>query len=393
MAKTVAMTGNSGCAYAMKQIAPDVVAAYPITPQTTIVEEFASYVANGVVDTEYINVESEHSAMSACIGASAAGARVITATSSQGLALMWEELYIASAMRLPIVMHNVNRALSGPINIHCDHSDSMGARDAGWIQIFSENAQQAYDNTIIAVKVAEDARVRLPVMVLLDGFIVSHALDRFDVLEDDEVKEFIGEFQPVNPLLDLENPVAVGAFALPPFYFEQKRQLRAALDAAFEVVEEASQAYGEISGRNCGLFDTYRIDDADVGIVVIGSTAGTARYAIDALREKGIKVGLLSLRLFRPFPAKAIAEALAHLKAIAVLDRSDSFGAAGGPLYLEIRAALFDAPDRPQVLGYIYGLGGRDTGPNQIEKVVDDLLKIISGGPAVESPVYLGVKE
>ncbi|MCL4499247.1 MAG: pyruvate ferredoxin oxidoreductase, partial [Chloroflexi bacterium] len=354
MARTVAMTGNIGCAYAMKQINPDVVAAYPITPQTTIVEEFANYVANGEVDTEYINVESEHSAMSACIGASAAGSRVMTATSSQGLAYMWEQLYIASAMRLPIVMHNVNRALSGPINIHCDHSDSMGARDAGWVQLFSENAQEAYDNTIMAIRIAEDPSVRLPVMVLLDGFIVSHAIDRFDLLDHAVVREFVGEHRPVNPLLDLDNPVTLGSFSLPPYYFEQKRQLRAALDAARQVVKEVFDAYAAISGRRYDFFETYRLDDAEVGMVVLGSTAGTARYAVDVLREKGVKVGLLKLRLFRPFPARGVARALSHLKAVGVMDRSDSFGAEGGPVYTETKSALYDLDKKPAVVGSLY---------------------------------------
>ncbi len=393
MAKTVAMTGNAGCAYAMKQIDPDVVAAYPITPQTTIVEEFANYVANGEVGTEYINVESEHSAMSACIGASAAGSRVMTATSSQGLAYMWEMLYIAAAMRLPIVMHNVNRALSGPINIHCDHSDSMGARDAGWIQLFSENAQEAYDNTIVAVKIAEDKRVRLPVMVLLDGFIVSHAIDRFDVLDDSEVKKFVGDYIAANPLLDLDNPVTLGSFALPPYYFEQKRQLRAALDGALDVVEEAYASYAAISGRKYEIIEPYRLDDAEIGIVVLGSTAGTARYAIDALRERGVKIGLLKIRLFRPFPAERIAESLSHLKAVAVMDRSDSYGAEGGPVCIEVKSALYERDARPVVLGYVYGLGGRDTGPDLIDRVAADLLRSAEGVRESEMPIYLGVKE
>lgn len=393
MAKTVAMTGNIGCAFAMKQINPDVVAAYPITPQTTIVEEFANFVANGEVDTEYVNVESEHSAMSACVGASAAGARVMTATSSQGLAYMWEELYIAAGMRLPIVMHNVNRALSGPINIHCDHSDSMGARDAGWIHLFSATAQEAYDNTIMAVRIAEDPRVNLPVMVLLDGFIVSHAIDRFDTVADEDVKKFVGTYEPERALLDLENPVSVGNFALTPYYFEQKKQLRAALEGSLEVVREISKEYAAISGREYDLFETYRLEDAEIAVVILGSTAGTVRHAIDILRAKGVKIGLLKIRLFRPFPAAEIAEALSHVKAVAAMDRSDSFGAEGGPVYLETRSALYRLKEKPEVLGYVYGLGGRDTGPELIERVADDLLKAAAGEASVESPVYLGVKE
>ncbi len=390
---TVAMTGNAGCALAMKQINPDVVAAYPITPQTTIVEEFATYVANGAVDTEYVNVESEHSAMSACIGASAAGARVMTTTSSQGLALMWEELSIASAMRLPIVMHNVNRALSGPINIHCDHSDSMGARDMGWVQMFGETAQEAYDNTIIAIRVAEHEKVLLPVMIMHDGFITSHAIDRFDVLEDDVVKKFVGEYEPKQALLNIDDPKTFGPFAMPAYYFEQRRQLREALDGAKDIVLKVSKEYGKLTGRSYGLFEEYRLDDAHIAIVVMGSTAGTAKYVVDQARAKGIKVGLLKLRLFRPFPAAEIAEALSHLKAVAVMDRADSIGALGGPVYMEVKAALYNSKKRPHVQGYVYGLGGRDTGPDQIETVIDDLKKIARGTEAPREQVtFLGVK-
>jgi len=393
-AKTVAMTGNAGCALAMKQINPDVVAAYPITPQTTIVEEFANYVANGQVDTEYINVESEHSAMSACIGASAAGARVITTTSSQGLALMWEELSIASAMRLPIVMHNVNRALSGPINIHCDHSDSMGARDMGWVHLFSETAQESYDNTIIAMRVAEHEKVLLPVMVMHDGFITSHAIDRFDILEDEEVKKFVGEYETKRALLNMDEPMTFGPFAMPAFYYEQRKALRVALDGAKDIVLKISKEYGKLSGRTYGLFEEYRLDDAEIGIIVLGSTAGTARYAVDQARAKGIKVGLLKLRLFRPFPAEEIAAALSHLKAVAIMDRSDSAGALGGPVYMEVKAALYNSVKRPAIQGYVYGLGGRDTGPDQIETVINDAKKVAEGVEAPRETVTLiGVKE
>ncbi|NCO65110.1 MAG: pyruvate ferredoxin oxidoreductase [Candidatus Aquicultor secundus] len=388
------MTGNAGCALAMKQINPDVVGAYPITPQTTIVEEFANYVANGVVDTEYINVESEHSAMSACIGASAAGARVMTTTSSQGLALMWEELSIASAMRLPIVMHNVNRSLSGPINIHCDHSDSMGARDMGWVQMFGETAQEAYDNTIIAMRVAEHEKVMLPVMIMHDGFITSHAIDRFDVLDDEVVKKFVGEYVPKRALLDTDNPMTFGPFAMPPYYYEQRKAMRVALENAKDVVLKVSKEYGKLSGRTYGLFEEYRLDDAHIAVIVLGSTAGTAKYVVDKLRDKGMKVGLLKPRLFRPFPSAEMADALSHLKAVAVMDRSDSIGAPGGPVYMEVKAALYNTTKRPHVQGYVYGLGGRDTGPDQIETVFGDLQKVARGEEAPrEAVTLLGVKE
>jgi pyruvate ferredoxin oxidoreductase alpha subunit len=391
---TVAMTGNIGCALAMKQINPDVVAAYPITPQTTVVEEFASYVANGLVDTEYINVESEHSAMSACIGAASAGARVITATSSQGLALMWEELSIASALRLPIVMHNVNRALSGPINIHCDHSDSMGARDMGWIHLFSENAQEAYDNTMMAMRIAEHPDVQLPVMILYDGFIISHAIDRFNIIDDASVKAFVGEYNPSRSLLDMDNPMAFGPFFMHNYYMEQRMQLREALMNSKKIVLEISQEYGELTGRTYGLFENYKLDDADYAIVVLGSTAGTAKYTVDAMRAKGVKVGVLSPRLFRPFPSEEIAAALSKFKAVAVMDRADSIGAIGGPVYLEVKTALYGADDEPPVVNYVYGLGGRETGPDLIERVVSDLQKIAAGEmkPAEET-TFLGVKE
>ncbi|HEY3375473.1 MAG TPA: hypothetical protein VGK02_10485 [Candidatus Aquicultor sp.] len=391
--KPVAMTGNGGCALAMKQINPDVVAAYPITPQTTIVEEFASYVANGAVDTEYINVESEHSAMSASMGASAAGARVMTATSSQGLAYMWELLSIAAAMRLPIVMHNVNRALSGPLNIHCDQSDSMGARDMGWIHLFGENAQEAYDNTIMSIRIAEHADILLPVMVLYDGFIISHAIDRFEVLEDADVKAFVGERIPERALLDTDNPMTFGPFVMPAYYTEHRYAMRNALMKAKDVVLEVSKEYGALTGRTYGLFEEYKLDDAEIGIVVIGSTAGTAKYVVDEMRAKGIKVGVLKPRLFRPFPAEEIAGALSHLKAVAVMDRADSLGAAGGPVSLEVASALYGVANRPEVQGYVYGLGGREVGPDLIGSVVEDLQKIAAGDKPTTAAKYLGVKE
>lgn len=393
-AKKVAMTGNSACAEAMRQIDPDVVAAYPITPQTAIVEDFSTFVASGKVSTEFVCVDSEHSAMSACIGASATGARVMTATASQGLALMWEMLYIASALRLPIVMHNVNRTLSGPINIHCDHSDSMGARDSGWIQIFSENAQEAYDNTIQAVRIAEDPSVYLPAMVLLDGFIISHAIDRLDILEDDRIKEFVGQIKPGYSLLNADQPIAVGPFdGLHGYYFEFKKVQNDALLSAKDIVLDVAQEYEQLTGRKYGLFDEYRLDDAEAGIIVLGSTAGTAKTVVDELRDAGKKVGLLKLRLFRPFPVEEIAQALGHLKAIAVLDRSCSLGAQGGPVFLEVRAALYGGEKCIPTSGYIYGLGGRDVGKDQIYEVYEDLFEMAKTGKAEDKVSYLGIRE
>ncbi|MFH1961431.1 MAG: pyruvate ferredoxin oxidoreductase, partial [bacterium] len=308
MAKKVAMTGNEAMAEAMRQINPDVVAAYPITPATEIVQIFSSFAADGLVDTEFVNAESEHSAMSACIGSAAAGARTMTSTASQGLALMWEMLYIASGLRLPIVIAGVNRALSAPINIHCDHSDTMGARDSGWIQIFSENAQEAYDNMIQAVRIAE--KTLLPIMVTTDGFIISHGMETMEIMGDDEVKGFVGEYKPQHPLLDTDNPITVGAIDFTDFYFEHKRQQIEAMNTALPHIVEIGKEFALLSGRDYDLVEKYRLDDAEIAIVVLGSTAGTAKVVVDELRDKGIKAGLLKIRVFRPFPAKEIADAL-----------------------------------------------------------------------------------
>jgi pyruvate ferredoxin oxidoreductase alpha subunit len=391
--KTVATTGNLVVAEAMRQCKPDVVAAYPITPQTTIVEEFAKFVAQGRVDTEYVCTESEHSAMSASIGASAAGARSMTATASQGLALMWEELYIASGMRLPIVLANANRALSAPINIHCDHSDAMGARDAGWIMLFAETAQEAYDNTIMALKVAEDPDVLLPAMSCLDGFITTHSIDRIDLLDDETVSEFVGEYEGVNTLLDTDDPVAHGAFAgLGGPYFEFKRAQRMAIDRSKAVVERVGAEYSEISGRPFGLIETDMMDDAEIAIVVIGSTAGNARHVAKQMRAEGVKAGVVKVRCFRPFPYTELAAVLKDVSAVAVLDRSESFGAEGGPLYLETRSALYDAEKRPPVINYIYGLGGSDVRLELIHRVYSDLSDIASGSASAPGLVYLGAR-
>jgi len=391
--KTLATTGNSVVAEAFRQCAPDVVAAYPITPQTTIVEEFAKIVAQGRVHTEYVCVESEHSAMSACIGASAAGARVMTATASQGLALMWEELYIASGMRLPIVMANANRALSAPINIHCDHSDIMGARDAGWIVLFAETAQEAYDNTLMAIPIAEDSEVLLPVMTCLDGFITTHSVDRVQVMDDETVTSFVGEYTPENALLDIENPVSHGNFAgLGGPYFEFKRSQREAIDASKAVVERVGAAFSKLSGRPFGLIETDMMDDAELAIVVIGSTAGNVRHVAKQLRAEGVKAGVVKIRCFRPFPATELAAALRGVKAVAVLDRSESFGAEGGPLYLETRSALYDAEHRPPVVNYVYGLGGSDVKLELIRSVYTDLSDIATGTTAPAGMQYLGAR-
>jgi pyruvate ferredoxin oxidoreductase alpha subunit len=391
--KTVATTGNTLVAEAMRQCSPDVMAAYPITPQTTIVEEFAKFVAQGRVHTEYVTVESEHSAMSACVGASAAGARVMTATSSQGLALMWEELFVASGMRLPIVMANANRALSAPINIHCDHSDIMGARDAGWVTLFAEDAQEAYDNTIMSVRIAEHPDVLLPVMTCLDGFITTHSIDRAQTMDDESVAAFVGEYTPTFPLLDTDNPVSHGNFAgLGGPYFEFKKQQRVAIDASMKVIKEVGAEFAELSGRPFDVVDGWGMDDADVAIVVIGSSAGNARHVARELRSKGVKAGVLKVRLFRPFPTTELRDALKNVSAVAVLDRSESFGAEGGPLYLEVKSALYDLDRRIPVVNYIYGLGGSDVRLELIENVFSDLSDIASGAAEPAGLTYLGTR-
>ncbi|MEK6791199.1 MAG: pyruvate ferredoxin oxidoreductase [Deltaproteobacteria bacterium] len=386
-----ALTGNSAIAYAMKQINPDVCAAYPITPSTQIAEEFSSYVADGVVQTEYITVESEHSAMSACIGASAAGARVMTATSSQGLALMWEMLYVASGMRLPIVMTNVNRALSAPINIHCDHSDSMGARDAGWIQLYSETVQEGYDNLFQAMRIAEDSRVRIPAMVCLDGFITSHAIENIELIGDEDVQRFVGEFKAINPLLDVERPVTYGALALQDTYMEFKYQQSQAISRAKEVVIEVGKEFGRTFGREYGLFETYKLEDADTAIVILNSAAGTTKVAIDELRAKGVKAGLLRPRLFRPFPAVELSNALKHVKAIACLDRVDSMSGFGGPLFNDIRSAMYELDARPRIISRIYCLGGRDYKVKDAIAVFDELANVKKTGVVDELTKYITI--
>ena len=388
MSKILPLTGNEACAQAMKQIDPDVVAAYPITPQTELMHKFADFVANGKVKTEFILVESEHSAMSACVGAAAAGARVMTATSSQGLALMWEIVYIAASLRLPIVMPLVNRALSGPINIHCDHSDAMGARDSGWIQLFCENSQEVYDTVVQAVKIAENTEVLLPVMICFDGFITSHTTERVDMLEDREVKKFIGEYKADYPLLDVEHPVTYGPLHLPDYYFEIKKQESDAMKNAKQTILDVGKAYEKLSGRGYGAFEEYLTEDAEYIILCMSSTAGTAKAAADELRAGGRKVGLLKLRMFRPFPDEELAQALTGAKAVAVLDRADSFNAVGGPLWSEVRSALYGKSSVP-INNYIYGLGGRDIDIEMIKQVFEDL----TAGKCSDKAYYLGVRE
>jgi pyruvate ferredoxin oxidoreductase alpha subunit len=379
----------------MRQINPDVVAAYPITPQTAMVQTFSEFVNDGLVDTEFVTVESEHSAMSACVGASAAGARVMTATAANGLALMWEIVYIAASSRLPIVMSLVNRALSGPINIHPDHSDVMGMRDSGWIILMSENGQEAYDNIIQAMRIGEHPDVLLPVAVCQDGFITGHGLERVEIYDDDEVQDFIGTYEPQWPLLDLDNPKTYGPLDFYDYYYEHKRQQIEAMENAKPVILDVAKEFNERFSRGYGLFEAYRLDDADVAVVVANSTAGTTKTVVDQLRDEGLKVGMLKIRLFRPFPAEELAQALSHLRAVAVMDRSVSFGAMhnAGPLYLELMAALTAYGVDVPMMDYVYGLGGRDILPREIEGVFGDAFDAAETGEVERKVTYLSVRE
>ena len=393
MAKRDRLSGNEAVAIALRQINPDVFPAFPITPSTEIPQYFASFAANGEVDTEFIPVESEHSSMSAAIGASAAGARALTATSSCGLAYMWEELYIAASNRLPLALALVNRALSGPININCDHSDSMGARDSGWIQMYAENNQEAYDNMVQAFRISEHKDVKLPIMICQDGFITSHAVENIELLEDNEVRSFVGEYEPENYLLNPECPMAVGPYSVTDYYMEAKRNQAEGMRHVEQVVLDVAKEFAELSGREYGLFEAYRLDDAERAVVMIGSAAGTTKDAIDRLREKGEKVGLLKIRLYRPSPAEAIADALKNVKAIAVMDRAEGYTNHGGPLGADVMAALFRARSTALATNIIYGLGGRDVRVEDMEQVFEDLQVMIDQDDAGETYRYMGLRE
>ena len=374
MAKQVALTGNDAGAEALKDVNPDVAAVFPITPQTELMHKFASYVNDGVVETELVPVESEHSAQSACFGSAAAGARTVTATSSQGLMLMSEICAITASTRLPVVMPVVNRAISGPINIHCDHSDTMFCRDSGWIQLYSENAQEVYDNIIQAFRIGEHKDVLLPVMVCLDGFILSHTMEGFEVIGPEAAQKFVGPYDPPFSLLNTEKPISIGPLHLTDYYFECKRQEVEAMENARGVILEVGKEYGELTGRSYGYFEQYRLDDADVAVVALGSTCGTAKAAADQAREKGVKAGVLKLRTFRPFPGEEIAEVVRGVGTVAVMDRAISYGLHGGPLFNEIRS--FAGGDPLQLINYVYGLGGRDIHTHEIENIFSELVKV-----------------
>ncbi len=386
------LSGNEATAIAMKQINPDVVAAFPITPSTEIPQYFSTFVANGDVDTEFVAVESEHSAMSATIGAEAAGARAMTATSANGLSLMWEMIYIASSLRLPIVMALVNRAVSGPLNIHNDHSDAMGVRDAGWIMLFSENNQEAYDNMLMAHRIAEHKDVLLPLMVCQDGFITSHSIENIQLENDEDVKKFVGQYKPEHYLLNRDEPIAVGPLDLQAYLFEHKAQQAEAMKKAKEVIKEVSEEFAEWTGRKYEFFEKYKLDGAEIAIVCMNSTAGTTKAVVDRLREQGIKAGLLKIRMYRPFPAEEIAEVLSHLKAVAVLDKADSLNAAGGALFEDVTSAMYVNKKQVPMVNYVYGIGGRDTTEKQLESVYTDLSEIAKTGEIGEPYRYLGLR-
>ncbi len=384
------LSGNEAVATAMKQINPDTVAAYPITPSTEVPQYFSNFVANGDVKTEFIAVESEHSAMSACIGASAAGGRVMSATSSQGLAYMFEMLYVAAGLRLPITLICGNRALSAPLNIHNDHSDSMGVRDAGFIQLYCENNQEAYDNTIMAVKIAEKAN--LPVMVCYDGFITSHSVENIMLLETEEVQKFVGERKPTQYLLDDERNISMGPMDLQKYYFEHRKQLADAMRGAKTIIEEVSEEFYKLTGRKYELFENYKMDDADLGIVVLNSTAGTAKDAVDELRRNGIKAGLIKPRTFRPLPYKEIPEKLKNLKALAILDKCDSVNGYAAPLFTELTSAMYSSGLTVPTVDYIYGLGGVDVKVDDIIQIYKKLNEIAKTGNVEKTTYYLGME-
>ena len=387
------LSGNEAAAIAMKQINPDVVAAFPITPSTEIPQYFSTFVSNGTVDTEFVAVESEHSAMSACVGAEAAGARAMTATSANGLSYMWEMIYIASSLRLPIVMSLVNRAVSGPLNIHNDHSDAMGVRDAGWIMLFSENNQEAYDNLIMAHRIAENKDVLLPLMVCQDGFITSHSIENIELIEDDRVKEFVGTYKPEHYLLNDKEPIAVGPLDVQSYLFEHKYQQAEAMRNAKKVILEVAKDFEKMTGRKYSFFEEYRMEDAEIAVVCMNSTAGTTKTVVDELREKGIKAGMVKVRVFRPFPAEEIAEALGNLKAVAIMDKADSLNAMGGALYEDVISSMYTAKKQVPAVNYVYGIGGRDTTSNNIHEVFDYLAQVAKTGEIDNPYRYVGLRK
>ncbi|MCJ7966373.1 MAG: pyruvate ferredoxin oxidoreductase [Eubacterium sp.] len=393
MPKKVQMSGNEAVANALRQINPDVFPMFPITPSTEIPQYFANYVSNGLVDTEFITVESEHSSMSAAIGASAAGARALTATSSAGLAFMWEVLGVAASHRVPVVLAAVCRALTGPLNINCDHSDTMGARDSGWIQLYAETNQEAYDNMVMAYRIAEHKDVMLPIMICQDGFITSHAVMNMELLDDDVVKNFVGEYEPEDYLLNPNETYAVGPYAITDYYMESRKAQAHAMENAKQVIKDIAEEFEKISGRKYGLIEEYRMEDAEYAVVIIGSAAGTTKEAIDHMRENGEKVGLIKVRSFRPFPGEEIAASLKKCKAVAIMDRSESFSTNGGPLGAETMQAMYTARCTALTIDIMYGIGGRDVTVDDMINVYDTLKDIAATGETGDVYRYMGLRD
>lgn len=393
MPKKVQMSGNEAVANALRQINPDVFPMFPITPSTEIPQYFANSVSNGLVDTEFITVESEHSSMSAAIGASAAGARALTATSSAGLAFMWEVLGVAASHRVPVVLAAVCRALTGPLNINCDHSDTMGARDSGWIQLYAETNQEAYDNMVMAYRIAEHKDVMLPIMICQDGFITSHAVMNMELLDDDVVKNFVGEYEPEDYLLNPNETYAVGPYAITDYYMESRKAQAHAMENAKQVIKDIAEEFEKISGRKYGLIEEYRMEDAEYAVVIIGSAAGTTKEAIDHMRENGEKVGLIKVRSFRPFPGEEIAASLKKCKAVAIMDRSESFSTNGGPLGAETMQAMYTARCTALTIDIMYGIGGRDVTVDDMINVYDTLKDIAATGETGDVYRYMGLRD
>lgn len=393
MPKKVQMSGNEAVAIALRQINPDVFPMFPITPSTEIPQYFANYVSNGLVDTEFITVESEHSSMSAAVGASAAGARALTATSSCGLAYMTEMLGVAASSRLPLALAAVNRALTGPLNINCDHSDSMLVRDTGWIQIYAEDNQEAYDNMVMAYRISENKDVMLPIMICQDGFITSHAVMNMELLDDEVVKNFVGEYNPEEFLLNKNETMAIGPYAITDYYMETRKAQAHAMENAKQVILDVAAEFEKISGRKYGLIEEYKMDDAEYAVVMIGSAAGTTKETIDMMRKNGEKVGLVKVRSFRPFPGKEIAEALKNCKAVAVMDRAESFSTNGGPLAAETMQAMYKERCTALAVPYMYGLGGRDVTVEEMEAVFEKLKEVAQTGEVPETYLYMGLRD
>ena len=386
------LSGNEAAAIAMKQINPDVVAAFPITPSTEIPQYFSTFVSNGSVDTEFVAVESEHSAMSACVGAEAAGSRAMTATSANGLSFMWEMIYIASSLRLPIVMSLVNRAVSGPLNIHNDHSDAMGVRDSGWIMLFSENNQEAYDNLIMAHRIAENENVLLPLMVCQDGFITSHSIENIELIEDEKVKEFVGTYKPKHYLLNEKEPMAIGPLDVQSYLFEHKYQQAEAMRNAKKVIADVAKDFEKMTGRKYSFFEEYKMEDAEIVVVCMNSTAGTTKTVVDELRNQGVKAGMVKVRMFRPFPTEEIADALGKAKAIAVMDKADSLNGAGGALFEDVTSAMYVNKKQVPAVSYVYGIGGRDVTSKDIHEVYSYLQEVANTGKIDNPYRYVGLR-